>query len=113
MSPFSAPRRAALGAAALRVSEIDAAQKAFQRSLTLNEMNPVKPAAPLLKKADLPAAMDSMRRARELLPQNPRALLNLVFVLITRLEEGWDEPLAAEARDALETAEAVSPGNVR
>jgi len=260
VSPFSAPRHASFGAAALRTGDADAAKKAFQRSLSLNETNPVKPAGPLLglarilsdagqtkealamladvsatvdaeaarplalavelrahsqagdaaaadkvakqlvdaghasgapmpvdvalevaeallatgrkeqggallqfvtrnhhdeqlvadraqrvfeacgmgdagrellsvarqqaadamgegvqllKQGDLPAAMESMRRARELMPQNSRAQLNLAFVIITRLEEGWDDPLAAEARDALAAAEVVSPGHLR
>lgn len=67
----------------------------------------------LLTKGDLAAALVSMRRARELLPQNSRAQLNLAFVIVTLLESDWDDGLADEARDALAAAEAIGPGNAR
>jgi len=68
----------------------------------------------LLGQGKLPEALQSMRHARALMPQNPRALLNLAYVAVVSLEKaGWDAPLAEEARSAITAALALSPGNAR
>jgi len=68
----------------------------------------------LLGKGKLPEALESMRHARGLMPQNVRALLNLAYVAIVSLEKiGWDAPLAEEARTAITAALGLAPGNAR
>ena len=68
----------------------------------------------LISQGNLPAALDSMRRARDLMPQNSRAQLNLAYVAITVIEKlGLDPALAKEARQAIVTAQGISPGNAR
>ena len=68
----------------------------------------------LISQGELAAALDSMRRARTLMPQNSRAQLNLAFVAVTILEKtGWDAGLAQEARTAISAAQGITPGNAR
>lgn len=68
----------------------------------------------LLAKGDLTAALQSMRKARDLMPQNPRVLLNLAYVAITSLEKGsGDSGLAEEAQSALATASRIKQGDAR
>ncbi|MBV8605394.1 MAG: response regulator [Pelomonas sp.] len=68
----------------------------------------------LLGQGKLPEALDSMRRARALMPQNSRALLNLAYVAVVSLEKtGWDATLGAEARAAIALAQGLAPGNAR
>ncbi|HEY4082900.1 MAG TPA: response regulator [Burkholderiaceae bacterium] len=68
----------------------------------------------LISQGHLPAALDSMRRARDLMPQNSRAQLNLAYVAITVIEKkGADPELAKEARQAIQTAQGLSPGSAR
>jgi hypothetical protein len=59
-------------------------------------------------------ALESMRRARDLMAQNPRAQLNLAYVAITCMEKtGWTAELGKEARQAIATAQGISPGSAR
>lgn len=68
----------------------------------------------LISQGNLPAALESMRRARDLMPQNSRAQLNLAYVAITVIDKlGADPALAKEARQAIQTAQGLSPGNAR
>ena len=55
-----------------------------------------------------------MRNAREAMPTNARVLLNLAYVLITRLKKtGTDAKVVSEARDALIEANRLEPGEKR
>jgi len=55
-----------------------------------------------------------MRNAREAMPTNARVLLNLAFVLITRLNRiGTNAEMIAEAREALIEANRLAPGEKR
>lgn len=68
----------------------------------------------LLAKGDLPAALESMRKARGLMPQNARVLLNLAYVAITSLEKGAaDAGLAEEAQRAIASASRIKQGDAR
>ncbi|XHS79344.1 response regulator [Burkholderiaceae bacterium UC74_6] len=68
----------------------------------------------LISQGKLAEALESMRRARDLMPQNPRAQLNLAYVAITCMEKtGWTADLGKEARQALGVAVGISPGNAR
>ncbi|MBV8503084.1 MAG: response regulator [Paucibacter sp.] len=68
----------------------------------------------LISQGKLPEALESMRRARDLMPQNPRAQLNLAYVAITFIEkQGADAALAQEARQAIVSAQGIAPGNAR
>jgi len=68
----------------------------------------------LISQGKLVEALDSMRRARDLMPQNPRAQLNLAYVAITCMEKsGWTAELGKEARQAIGAAVGISPDNAR
>jgi len=68
----------------------------------------------LISQGNLPAALESMRQAKKLMPQNSRAQLNLAYVAVTILEKkGWNDSLALEARAAIATAQGISPGSAR
>jgi len=68
----------------------------------------------LISQGKLEAALASMRQARDLMPQNSRAQLNLAYVAITFIEKkGIDLDLAKEARQAIVAAQGISPGNAR
>ena len=68
----------------------------------------------LIGQGKLQPALASMRQARDLMPQNPRAQLNLAYVAITVMEKtGANPDLAKEARQAILSAQAIAPGNAR
>jgi thioredoxin-like negative regulator of GroEL len=68
----------------------------------------------LMAQGQLQAAIDSLRGAKQAMPQNARVLLNFAAVALTALEkQGWDEALATEARNAIDTARALRPADAR
>jgi CheY-like chemotaxis protein/predicted negative regulator of RcsB-dependent stress response len=68
----------------------------------------------LISQGKLVEALESMRRARDLMSQNSRAQLNLAYVAITCMEKtGWTAELGKEARQAIVTALGITPGNAR
>ena len=59
-------------------------------------------------------AVTAMRKAREAMPKNVRVLFNLVYVIITKLQNsGIDQALIDEAHSSLEIASRLSPGEAR
>lgn len=61
-------------------------------------------------------AIAAMRMAREAMPKNVRVLLNLVYVIIAKLQNGasaLDSALFDEARAGLDAAQLLSPGEAR
>lgn len=59
-------------------------------------------------------AIASMREARQAMPSNVRVLLNFAYVLITCMQKTGVAPgLVGEAREALQAANALQPGQVR
>jgi DNA-binding response OmpR family regulator len=68
----------------------------------------------LMAQGQLQAAIDSLRRAKQAMPQNARVLLNFAAVALTALEkQGWDEALATEARNAIDAARSLRPADAR
>ena len=68
----------------------------------------------LWKTGKLAEAVDWMRHARRLLPDNLRILFNAAQILLSHLQHhGYDEALAAEARDVLMHVDRVQPGQQR
>ncbi|MBI3145856.1 MAG: response regulator [Pseudogulbenkiania sp.] len=62
----------------------------------------------------LDEAIDAMREAHTLMPNNPRLLLNLAYMLIQYQEKnGWHHGMSSEARKAIETARRYTPDNQR
>ena len=68
----------------------------------------------LWKTGKLAEAVDWIRHARRLLPDNLRILFNAAQILLSHLQHlGYDEALAAEARDVLMHVDRVQPGQQR
>jgi thioredoxin-like negative regulator of GroEL len=67
-----------------------------------------------LSEGKLGDALDQMRAARAAMPHNPRALLNLAYVLIVTLEkQGWRHDFDDEARKSVLAAQHLAPGEPR
>ncbi len=68
----------------------------------------------LMSKGKYEVAIDAMRDARQAMPSNQRALLNLAYVLITYMQKNRPtEDLISESRESLFAANALSPGEPR
>lgn len=68
----------------------------------------------LLAAGKLPQALECMRAACAQMPRNPRALLNLAYVLIVMLEKnGWRRDIEDEARMTIVLARSIAPGKQR
>lgn len=68
----------------------------------------------LLAAGKLPEALERMRAASVQMPRNPRALLNLAYVLVVMLEKtGWRRDIEDEARKAIVLARSIAPGKQR
>jgi tetratricopeptide (TPR) repeat protein len=68
----------------------------------------------LWKTGKLADAVEWMRHARRMLPNNLRILFNAAQILLSHLQQlGYDEALAAEATDVLMHVDRVQPGQQR
>jgi hypothetical protein len=68
----------------------------------------------LWKTGKLPEAVEWMRNARAMLPDNLRILFNAAQILISHmLQLGYDAALSAEATDVLMHVDQVQPGQQR
>jgi tetratricopeptide (TPR) repeat protein len=68
----------------------------------------------LWKTGKLADAVEWMRHARRVLPNNLRILFNAAQILLSHLQQrGYDEVLAAEAREVLMHVDRVQPGQQR
>jgi tetratricopeptide (TPR) repeat protein len=68
----------------------------------------------LWKTGKLPDAVEWMRHARGLLPNNLRILFNAAQILLSHMQQlGYDETLAAEATDVLLHVDKIQPGQQR
>jgi tetratricopeptide (TPR) repeat protein len=68
----------------------------------------------LWKTGKLPEAVDWMRHARDVLPNNLRILFNAAQILLSHMQQrGYDEALAAEATSVLMHVDKVQPGQQR
>jgi CheY-like chemotaxis protein/thioredoxin-like negative regulator of GroEL len=67
----------------------------------------------LMAKGDLSGALDNLRGARRLMPQNARVLLNFAAVALTALDKAGGGPLISEVQRALEAAALLRPGDER
>lgn len=68
----------------------------------------------LARDGEYEAAIESMRIAREAMPSNARVLLNLAYVIITRMQKSGTTPeLVDEARQSLVAANRILPGQPR
>ena len=68
----------------------------------------------LWKTGKLADAVEWMRHARRILPNNLRILFNAAQILLSHLQQlGYDEALAAEALEVLMHVDRVQPGQQR
>jgi Flp pilus assembly protein TadD len=68
----------------------------------------------LARDGKLDEAIQLTRDARARMPNNPRLLLNHAFLLIAWMEQhGRDQSIALEARNCIETARRLKPGEKR
>ncbi len=68
----------------------------------------------LVSKGQYEEAVNAMRNARKAMPSNVRVLFNLAYVIITYIQKKGAEPvLVKEARESLNTANRLSPGESR
>lgn len=68
----------------------------------------------LAMQGNLDEALERLSDARELMPRNPRLLLNYAWIIVTKLQkEGWRHDLESEARRVIAIARQLSPGERR
>lgn len=68
----------------------------------------------LWKTGKLPQAVEWMRHAREVLPNNLRILFNAAQILLSHMQQlGYDEVLTAEATEVLLHVDKIQPGQQR
>jgi tetratricopeptide (TPR) repeat protein len=68
----------------------------------------------LIRKGQYEEAIKAMRNARKVMPDNVRVLFNLAHVLITYIQKKGQTPeLINEARESLDAANTLSPGESR